>query len=367
MDRSKLMAHVISSTRLDRGGPSLSATQLLESQRQAGVEGVLVCPDHQKDSTRFASVSTSVYPEVESLLQTESADRIRGFHLHGIWDWFLHQSVRAAKRRGIPYVISPRGMLEPWALSQKKWKKRIAWWLYQRSDLQGAAFLHATAVSEAQQFSKLGLRNSVVVLPNGVSVLEVLDSNEVSPSREPPLRSKQALFLSRIHPKKGLLVLAEAWAKVQPKGWRMVVIGPDEGGHRMQVQSLVNQLGLQSSWEIRDAVYGEQKRQAFQDSQLFILPTFSENFGIAVAEALAYGLPVITTTEAPWSGLVAHRCGWWTPMTVAGIAQALEQATSTDVSELRQMGQRGNRWVRDEFAWSSIGKRLVAAYDKYIS
>jgi len=359
------MVHSISSTRLDRGGPSLSATQLLESQRLIGQPGVLVCPDHQQDLTKYARVSSDCFPSIDAMLRTVGIGTVLGFHLHGIWEPFLHRCVRFAKSRRIPYVISPRGMLEPWAMNQKRWKKRLAWWLYQRNDLRGAAFLHATADAEARQFSRLGLRNPVVVVPNGVDVPDISAAQSASIKAE-LAGPRTALFLSRIHPKKGLLVLAQAWAKVRPQGWRMVVIGPDDKGHRGEVQSAVDKLGLSTSWEIRDAVYGEGKARAFLESELFILPTFSENFGIAVAEALAYGLPVITTTQAPWSGLVEHRCGWWVPMSVDGIAQAILQATSLNGSQLRQMGERGCRWVRDEFAWPSIGRRLVAAYDKYI-
>ena len=116
----------------------------------------------------------------------------------------------------------------------------------------------------------------------------------------------------------------------------------------------------------RDAVFGEGKRRVFIDADLFILPTYSENFGIAVAEALAYGMPVITTTQAPWEGLLEHRCGWWVPVNVEGIGKALLEATRATSTELQEMGSRGQRWVRDEFAWPSIARRLIEAYEKYI-
>jgi len=361
MNSSKAIVHVISTTRLDCGGPSLSSTQLLESHRVAGQPGLLLCFDHQADTSRYASVSARVYKTVDSLMANESQGTIRAFHLHGIWDLFLHRVASYARRSNIPYVFSPRGMLEPWALSQKKWKKRLAWWLYQRRDLSRSAFLLATAQSEADQFPRLGLRNPTVVLPNGVAIPDKVPLRAAASSSD-----RTALFLSRIHPKKGLLVLAEAWAKVQPEGWRMVVVGPDEGGHRQQVESRIDQLGLRQCWEFRDAVFGEGKRRAFIDADLFILPTYSENFGIAVAEALAYGLPVITTTQAPWEGLLEHRCGWWVPVNVEGIGKALLEATRATSTELQEMGSRGQRWVRDEFAWPSIARRLIEAYEKYI-
>jgi glycosyltransferase involved in cell wall biosynthesis len=365
MPCGKSVVHLISSTKLDRGGPSLSATQLLQSLREAGQSGILVSPDHQSDTRMYASVSAITYPSVEALIAKQTAQEIRAFHLHGVWDWFLHRAVQVARKLNIPYVISPRGMLEPWAMNQKKWKKRLAWWLYQRDDLQHAAFLLATAQSEAEQFSRLGLSNTTVVIPNGVQ----LPQCEARFPNSLPHQSKAqhtALFLSRIHPKKGLLLLVEAWAKVRPQGWRMLVVGPDQTGHRKEVQALVDKHQLHSAWEFHEAMYGEDKAKAFDEADLFILPTFSENFGVAIAEALAYRLPVITTNQAPWEGLHKHRCGWWVAADTQGIAGALAQATKLDRDELQQMGERGSRWVQSEFAWSSIAKRLIAAYDQYI-
>jgi glycosyltransferase involved in cell wall biosynthesis len=161
-------------------------------------------------------------------------------------------------------------------------------------------------------------------------------------------------------------MLVEAWAKVRPQGWQMRVVGPDASGHRQWVESQVKRYDLQKSWTFQDAVYGDDKANAFLSSDLFILPTYSENFGIAVAEALAYRLPVLTTTGAPWQGLIDHRCGWWVAPSVEGITQALAQATSTNSQELNAMGLRGRAWARDEFAWPTIAQRLKEAYELYI-
>lgn len=357
MDSMKRIVHLISSTSFDRGGPSLSCTQLMESHRRAGLEGSLVCPDYRAEPHRYAQVTAAVHSSVQDLLANVPRDSIRAFHLHGIWDLFLHRAAKVAKECGIPCVYSPRGMLEPWALNQKKWKKRIAWWLYQRDDLKRAAFLHATAQSEASQLIRLGLLNPVAVIPNGVNLPNLPEHRSAD---------RTALFLSRIHPKKGLLLLAEAWAKVRPAGWKMLVVGPDEEGYREQVRKRVAELRLSDSWEFRDAVYGAHKDLVFQQASLFVLPTFSENFGIAVAEALSYGLPVITTNQAPWEGLISNRCGWWVDADEPGIALALAEATAIQPKELLRMGERGRNWVQDQFAWPSIANRLINAYDQYL-
>ncbi|MFM9065261.1 MAG: glycosyltransferase [Pirellula sp.] len=360
MMKNRSIVHVVTSTRLDRGGPSLSVTQLLDHQRAAGLEGYLLCPDHLDDTTRYAPIIAKNFPSFEQLTKSHLQRPISAVHIHGIWEPFLHKCVSYAKRHKLPYTISPHGMLEPWALSQRKWKKRLAWWLYQRSDLCKATFLMATAPSEAQQFRNLGLRNPIEVLPNGIVFPDTL------PERSTNRNEKTALFLSRIHPKKGLPMLAEAWAKLRPDRWRMLVIGPDDHGHRSELESLVSRLGLSSCWSFSEPVYWVEKSQAFVDADLFILPTYSENFGIAVAEALAHNLPVITTDQAPWQGLDQHRCGWWVPANIDGILGALRQATSLLGDELEAMGQRGRNWVQREFAWPSISQRLIRIYEKHI-
>jgi glycosyltransferase involved in cell wall biosynthesis len=290
-------------------------------------------------------------------------------------------------------------MLEPWALNHRKWKKRLAWWLYQRTDLRKAAALHATAPSEEAQFRKLGLRMPVFVIPNGVGIPEALkaeggnlkpemgtkpegsgaeDYDGVVARRVTPLSGRKvssnlnpevrtALFLGRIHPKKGLPMLVEAWAKVRPAGWRMRVAGPDEEGHRAEISAMIHEAGLDDVWSLEGEVSDEAKWKVFAEADLFILSTYSENFGISVAEAMASGLPVITTTGAPWSGLRDHRCGWWIAPSKDALAEALAAATSSGADSLREMGSRGRSWMASEFSWKGVAESIARAYKTLVS
>ena len=334
-------------------------------------------------------------------------------HDHGLWLPSNHRIARFASRHGIPRVVSPRGMLEPWALNHRKWKKRLAWWLYQRGDLRKAVALHATAPSEEAQFPKLGLKMPVIVIPNGVEIPEALkaeggtkpegsgaeDYDEVVARRATPLSGRKvssnlkpekaqgdygvgirdegfkgegdsgfrtALFLSRIHPKKGLPMLVEAWAKVRPAGWRMRVAGPDEGGHRAEIAAMIHEAGLDDVWSLEGELSDEEKWKVFREADLFILPTYSENFGISVAEAMASGLPVITTTGAPWKGLLSHHCGWWVDPSVEALSGVLAEATASGDDTLREMGLRGRSWMANEFSWKGVAESMSKAYKTLI-
>jgi glycosyltransferase involved in cell wall biosynthesis len=173
---------------------------------------------------------------------------------------------------------------------------------------------------------------------------------------------RRALFLSRIHPKKGLLNLIEAWRQVRPRGWRLLIAGPDESNHLSSVQEAVRQAGLTATVTFVGPVYGQQKLDLFNSADLFILPTFSENFGIAVPEALASAVPVITTKGAPWGCLETHDCGWWVDIGVPPLARALSEATQCSESELRQMGLRGRQLVSREYSLARIGQQMQAVY-----
>jgi glycosyltransferase involved in cell wall biosynthesis len=282
-------------------------------------------------------------------------------HDHGIWLPSNHRVAVFATARKLRRVVSPRGMLEPWALAHRRWKKRIAWAAYQRCDLNRATALHATASPEAQQLCRLKLRPPVFVVPNGIAGPEGTLAAEPSKNG-----CRRALFLSRIHPKKGLRILVEAWRRVRPRGWQMIIVGPDEGGHRQEIERLVRDAQLDNAWSFHDQAEGHEKWRLLSSAELFVLPTHSENFGNVVVESLLAGVPVVTTTGAPWRGLAENRCGWWVKSEVDDLAMALREATSCEAATLRGMGDRGREWAKQEFAPAHTAAKMITAYESVL-
>ena len=252
-------------------------------------------------------------------------------HQHGLWRSTMHRAAVAARRARVPVVWAPMGMLEPWALGHRAWKKKLAWWMYQRRDLAGAAVLHATSRLEADGVRQAGLHAPVAVIPLGVTLPE-----RARPDR-PELPTRTALFLSRIHPKKGLLMLLEAWAALRPAGWRLVIAGNDENGHAAEVRAAIARLRLNDVVSMPGPAYGEAKEELFREAQIFILPSHSENFAVVIAEALVRELPVLTTTGTPWPELIEKKAGWWVEPEIASIQAALAAATALPREELRAM------------------------------
>jgi len=278
------------------------------------------------------------------------------FHNHGIWTSVNYLSSRIARKNCVPMIISPRGMLEPWALNFKKLKKKVAWYLYQKRDLESACVLHATAKQEALNLRALGLKNPIAVIPNG---LELPPKNECVKAGD---RIRKVLFLSRIHPVKGLRNLVEAWKDVHVNGWKIVVAGPDECGHKKEILELVSSAGMTDLFEFHGAAYGQNKWDLIRSADIFALPSFSENFGIVIAEALACCIPVITTNATPWSDLLSHRCGWWIDVGVQPLSEALKEAMTMTDQERFEMGNRGRRLVESSYSWDKIAADMALVY-----
>jgi glycosyltransferase involved in cell wall biosynthesis len=277
-------------------------------------------------------------------------------HDNGIWGYTNYTAARVAAKHRIPLVISPHGMLEPWALQDKRTKKRIALALYQRSALESASLLMVTAQSEYESVRRVGLRQPVAIVPAGVFLPETVAAHATDSTQ------RRLLFLSRIHRKKGLLPLVEAWRSERRPGWKVVIAGPDQDGHRAEVLQLIARHGLEADFEFPGEVEGAAKRALFEAADAFVLPTFSENFGVVVAEAMSYGLPVLTTRGTPWQVLETLRAGWWVEPGVAGIAEGLRRALSTTPAQRMRMGQAGRAYVADNLGWAAAGKKTCEAY-----
>lgn len=281
------------------------------------------------------------------------------FHCNGIWHPLNHWCSCAARQHGLPLVIQPRGMLAPWALAWKPGKKRLALALYQQRDLETAALLVATAEQEAVHFRQFGLRQPIVVIPNGIDLSKVSPHCRVVHAK--PDVPRNALFLGRIHPVKGLLNLLEAWFAVDTRRWVLQLAGPDEGGHLAEVLAAAARLGIADQVQYLGSVGEDDKWQLYRNADLFILPSFTENFAVVVAEALAQELPVITTTSTPWRDLRIYDCGWWVQPSVSGLKDALSIALSSSPQRLTEMGKRGRDYVQ-RYNWANIAQEMAAAY-----
>ncbi len=323
--------------------------ELTETQRTGGIEAATRELAVHLRANGF-TVSRSSEQEATSLPDC--------VHLHGIWSPKLAGRFLAWRKRGVPCVVSPHGMLAPWALSHKWFKKKVAWHSYQKRLLNRATLLHGTSEFEIKQFRTLGLKPPVASIPWGVS----LPPEQVGKIERECSCPKTALFVGRIYPVKGLPMLVKAWTMVRPAGWKLKIVGPDEAGHRAEVERLILQAKLEADIKFTGPLQGETLHDAYRRADLFIQPSYTENFGMAIVEAMSHSLPVLTTTGTPWAILPERRCGWWVSPTVDHVAQALATATGLDNQELRGMGRRSRELVAAEFSWTQTAKKMGELY-----
>ena len=295
-------------------------------------------------------------PMFSWLRQVATSGEASIFHINSLWMMPNLYPGWAAKRTSVKLIISPRGTLSLYALNINKWLKRLFWILLQGPVVRQASCLHATAESEYKDIRALGLMQPVCIIPNGIDVPDFLPKQDNS-------NQKTLLYLGRIHPKKGLINLLNAWAQVQSHfpNWTLKIVGPNEGNHLADLLNLRAKLSL-SKVEITGPVYGEEKLKAYRDADLFILPTHSENFGMTVAESLAAATPVIVTKGAPWPEIGNRNAGWWIDIGVEPLVECLHQAMSMTNIDLNKMGIAGRDWMIESYSWDAIAHEMALVY-----
>lgn len=345
------------------GGPAFSVSRLARALAARGVRVGLWAPDGSAITSPILADDRTLCRlggDLKAALGEFGQPDL--FHDNGVWRPYNFAVARLADSMGIPRVVTTRGMLEPWAMQHRGLKKRLAWRLFQRRDLMRAACIHATAESEAQTLMTYDLGVPVCIVPNGVDQQEP-DAPLRSLKRNGTGTVRKALFLSRIHTKKGLPMLVEAWARVRPQGWVLEIAGPDEEGHRAEVEQLVRGANLQDVVRFPGLIDSADRSEVYGSADLFVLPTHSENFGMVIGEALAHGVPVLTTRGAPWPMLEDRGCGWWVDTTVEGIEEGLRQATTCEPAMLIKMGSRGRDFVQQEFGWARVAEQMHEVYE----
>lgn len=279
-------------------------------------------------------------------------------HTHSLWMMPNIYPAKAVRGTNCRLVVTPRGTLSKWALSRSRWVKKIVWALGQKSVLESADCLVATADSEYREIRALGLHAPVAIIPNGVDIPEFPEEQKSQGGR------RHLLFLSRIHATKGVDLLIRAWVQLQDRfpDWEVQIVGPLKGQYPQQMQSLAESLGAERI-TFPGELCGQEKSHAYLSSDLFVLPTHSENFGIVVAEALSHAVPAVVSKGAPWQGLESESCGWWIDIGVGPLVECLGEAMSKSKGELAEMGARGREWMQRDFSWDRIGQMMLKTYE----
>lgn len=358
------------SFRRSYGGPAHSVSRLGRALADAGADVGLWAPDGSAVDSDVVPGHAGDRPDRLMRIGGTLDDALDSFgtpdlfHDSGLWWSHNHAISQHAHRAGIPVVVSTRGMLAPWAMRHKRWRKTVAWRLYQRRDLVRADAIHATSPEEVAHVAALNIGHQAVLIPNGADLPPGDPGPRSAGSGDGP---RKAVFLGRLHPVKGLPLALEAWDRLRPAGWRFEIAGPDEDGYRAVLQDRIDAHGLQDCVSLVGGVDGTAKSELLRSADLFILPSHSESFGMVVAEALAHRLPVLTTDAVPWPDLERVDCGWRVPVSADGLARGLAAATDVTDTTRADMGNRGHDLVRDRFSWESVAQRFLDLYSSVLA
>jgi glycosyltransferase involved in cell wall biosynthesis len=303
----------------------------------------------------------------------ENVTRYDIVHIHAVFSHATYAAARACQRHHVPYVVRPLGTLEPWSMQQKRSRKLVAWHLLFRRVLRGAAAVHYTTEQERELTEQsLGL-NKGIVIPNGVdeALLVFESTGKFREQHNIPADAPVLLSLSRLHPKKAINLLLEAFLDLRTHGklaaWHLVVAGDGEAQYVEQLRKITHGTGFEAAIHWVGWLGGEAKSAALAEADLFALGSFQENFGIGAVEAMACGTPVLLSRQVGLAAeVLAAGAGWIVNLDAAGLRAGLAEAT-TSSAELSTRGAAARTLVYERFTWSRIADVWSAAYRKILA
>ncbi|MGF1484554.1 MAG: glycosyltransferase [Opitutales bacterium] len=362
--------HFVQSTEpLEGGGLGRAALALNEAFRQAGRKSLLVSTDARPEPpplegarlfTRKGPPPLFYAPE----LGRQAGDLVQShevIHAHGFYVYPNKALGGWARKLERPLVCHPHGMFEPWILNRSRWKKRAVHLLFETANFRHARLWRALTQKEADQTRGLGLPGEIVVAPNGID-LTPFENPVVAPA---PKGRKRLLFLGRLHPKKGIDLLLRAWKQAGPltDGWELILAGPDEGGHRAELEQIIGEETLEAVVRFPGTVTGDEKIALLKSADCFALTSHSEGFSVAILESMACAVPVLASHACNFPELGTEGGGWLCEATPESVLESLKQVLACTDEERRDRGQAGQRLVRERYTWQAVARTLLEACD----
>jgi len=302
----------------------------------------------------------SLKQRLSGLVATSSA-----VHIHGIWQEHSGIASRCAQAAGKPYLVSVHGMLEPWARRAKRWKKDIYWNLCEKRNLEEAHCLRALTQAEAGHYRSAGLRCPIAVIPNGVDIPSEITKQAFFDLYPQLQGQKLVLFLGRLHRKKGIDILCESFASIcrQHPDAHLILAGPDSEDTKQELETQIRTLGIESRVTFCGMLRGNEKWAALRAANVFVLPSHSEGFSVAVLEAMGAGTPVIVSHQCYFPEVESSESGWLIDPEAHALTQVLNECLALSEAERQRIGSNGRRLAQTRFSWDVVGKQTADVLD----
>ena len=376
--------HVTKSIGREAFGVATVATKLPQAQADLGLRPevwVMDSPEQAREAARVAGLDFSLlrtFPQSQPSLLGISFDMEKAalvwsgrkpliVHQHMLWLGYSRTTQILARCGSARTVLAPHGVLDYWHVRKSRLKKVVAGMLYENSNLANAHCLQALSDQELKDFRDYGLRNPVARINNGVTAGQLAATGDGGQFRAKHGISSDRrimVFFSRISPQKGLDMLLQAMDQLRAKldGWLLIVCGHNQDGHESELRRLATELRLDDHVLFAGPIYGDEKNDAFAAAEVFVLPSRSEGAPMVVLEAMAAGLPVMTTKAAPWEDLPKNDCGWWGEISVDSIRESLDEVLGCGSERLAEKGRKAKQLVAREHTWEVAARRSSELY-----
>lgn len=366
--------HVVPSIAKEEGGPSKAVIEMCKEQNKQGIKSdILTTHKNNKRKVKnqkvysFKSYLGYKYsPKLKKWLK----NNISGYdllHIHTVFCYTTYLAAKQARRTNTPYIIRTIGQLYPWCLNQKKLKKKIYLELIERKNLENASLLHFTTEDEKENMG-INIENDSYILPLGIKKTEKIRKEKFN-ELFPKLKDKKIiLFLSRIHPKKGLDLSISSLERIlkNKKEWVLVIAGDGPKRYVKKIKNLVEKLDLVEKVKFTGFVGGDKKQALLQNSEIFILPSHSENFGISVIEAMQSGTTVATSNNVGvYKDIKKENAGEVFSLDEKEIRESIRKLINNSKIRKKQ-GKKGKKIVKEKYSWNKITKKQINIYKNII-